>query len=164
MEGATGHTGDVPVPPSLVDRDGALLVIAARTGQQLATRRLAPMGLTVQLCGVLNRLAVGPISQHELGEQLGIDRTTMVELIDDLEARGVVVRQRNPADRRSYSIQLTPKGRTVQKRAAKAFDLAADEFFAPLKAGERHALAGMMRRLIASADEKLGKGPPSESR
>jgi len=147
----------VPVPPSLADRDGALLVIAARTGQQLAARRLAPMGLTVQLCGVLNRLAVGPISQHELGEQLGIDRTTMVEVIDDLEASGVVVRQRNSADRRSYSIQLTAKGRTVQKRAAKAFDAAADEFFGPLKARERHILADMMRRLIASADDKLGR-------
>ncbi len=147
----------MPVPPSLADRDGALLVIAARTGQQLAARRLAPMGLTVQLCGVLNRLAVGPISQHELGEQLGIDRTTMVEVIDDLEARGVVVRQRNSADRRSYSIQLTAKGRTFQKRAAKAFDAAADEFFGPLKARERHILADMMRRLIASADDKLGR-------
>ncbi len=145
------------MPPSLADRDGALLVIAARTGQQLAARRLAPMGLTVQLCGVLNRLAVGPISQHELGEQLGIDRTTMVEVIDDLEARGVVVRQRNSADRRSYSIQLTAKGRTFQKRAAKAFDAAADEFFGPLKARERHILADMMRRLIASADDKLGR-------
>ena len=145
----------MPVPPSLVDREGALLVIAARTGQQLATRRLAPLGLTVQLCGVLNRLAVGPISQHELGEQLGIDRTTMVELIDDLEAKGVVVRQRNPADRRAYSIQLTAKGRTVQKRAAAEFDAAAAEFFSPLRPGERRVLGEMMRRLITSADEKL---------
>jgi DNA-binding MarR family transcriptional regulator len=149
----------MPVPPSLADREGALLVIAARTGQQLATRRLAPLGLTVQLCGVLNRLAVGAISQHELGEQLGIDRTTMVELIDDLEAQGVVVRQRNSDDRRAYSIQLTPKGRTVQKRAARAFDAAADEFFGPLKPGERRDLADMMRRLIASADDKLAKAP-----
>ena len=113
------------------------------------------MGLTVQLCGVLNRLAVGPVSQHELGEQLGIDRTTMVELIDDLEGKGVVVRQRNPADRRAYSIRLTPKGRTVQKRASRAFDAASDEFFAALQPGERRVLGDMMRRLIASADEKL---------
>ena len=141
-----------------MDRDGALLVIAARTGQQLATRRLAPMGLTVQLCGVLNRLAVGPVSQHELGQQLGIDRTTMVEVIDDLEAKGVVVRKRNAADRRSYTIQLTPKGQTVQKRAARAFDAAADEFFGPLKPAERQGLANMMRRLIAAAGEKLGPG------
>jgi len=135
-----------------MDRDGALLVIAARTGQQLATRRLAPMGLTVQLCGVLNRLAVGPVSQHELGQQLGIDRTTMVEVIDDLEAKGVVVRKRNAADRRSYTIQLTPKGQTVQKRAATAFDAAADEFFGPLKPAERQGLANMMRPPTRSWD------------
>jgi DNA-binding MarR family transcriptional regulator len=153
----------MPVPTSLVDRDGALLVIAARTGQRLATRRLAPMGLTVQLCGVLNQLALGPTSQRELGDQLGIDRTTMVELIDDLESKGVVKRQRNPADRRSYSIVLTPKGRLVQKRAARAFDAAADEFFGPLKPGERRVLADMMRRLIASADGKLGKASPTHT-
>ncbi|TMF82218.1 MAG: winged helix DNA-binding protein [Chloroflexi bacterium] len=162
MSKRVGHNHAMPVPPSLLDRDGALLVIAARTGQQLATRRLAPMGLTVQLCGVLNRLAVGPISQHELGQQLGIDRTTMVEVVDDLEARGVVVRQRNAADRRAYSIQLTPKGRTVQKRAAKAFDAAADEFFGPLRPPERQALSEMMRRLIAAADQKLGEPSGTE--
>ncbi len=78
----------MPIPRSLADRPGALLTIAARTGQELAKSRLAPMGLNVQMCGVLNLLAQGPISQHDLGAQLGIDRTTMVELIDDLEHKG----------------------------------------------------------------------------
>lgn len=130
-------------------------MIAARTGQELAKRRLTPMGLSVQMCGVLNLLAQGPISQHALGDQLGIDRTTMVELIDVLEQQGVVVRRRNPADRRSYALSLTPRGRTVQKRASRAFDGAADEFFGPLKAAEREALADMLRRMIASADETM---------
>jgi DNA-binding MarR family transcriptional regulator len=149
----------VPIPPSLADRAGALLTIAARTGQELAGRRLAPMGLNVRLCGVLNLLAKGPISQQELGEQLGIDRTTMVELIDELEQQGVVVRRRNATDRRSYALVLTTKGRAVQKRASKAFDDAADEFFGALKPSERKQLSDMMRRLITTADEKLGKTP-----
>lgn len=130
-------------------------MIAARTGQELAGRRLAPMGLSVKLCGVLNLLAEGPISQQALGEQLGIDRTTVVELIDELEQQGVVVRRRNPADRRSYALTLTPKGRTVQKRAARVFDAAADEFFDALGPTERQALLGMLRRLISAADERL---------
>src|SRR6266478_8532909 len=125
----------------------------------LAGKRLAPMGLTVRLCGVLNLLAKGAISQQELGEQLGIDRTTIVELIDELERQGVVVRRSNAADRRSYALVLTPKGRAVQKRASKAFDEAADEFFGALKPTERQLLSDMMRRLIAAADEKLGKTP-----
>jgi DNA-binding MarR family transcriptional regulator len=149
----------MPIPPSLADRSGALLTIAARTGQELAGKRLAPMGLTVRLCGVLNLLGDGAISQQELGEQLGIDRTTIVELIDERERQGVVGRRRNAADRRSYALVLTPKGRAVQKRASKAFDAAADEFFGALKPTERQHLSDMMRRLIAAADEKLGKTP-----
>src|SRR5438552_10131812 len=153
-----GHNpAEMPIPPALADRPGALLVMAARTGQDLATRRLAPMGLSVRLCGVLNLLAEGPISQQALGEQLGIDRTTVVELIDDLEQQGVVVRRRNPSDRRSYALSLTPKGRTVQKRAARAFNAAAAEFFGPLKSAEQQALTDMLRRIIASADPQLEK-------
>src|SRR5215470_17089658 len=143
------------LPSSVANRPGALLVIAARTGQELAKRRLAPMGLTVQMCGVLIRLGEGALSQHELGRQLGIDRTTVVELIDELERRGVVERRRNPADRRSYLLTLTPKGRTFQKRAAQAFDGAADEFFRPLTPAERQTMADMLRRMILSADHQL---------
>lgn len=132
-------------------------MIAARTGQELAKARLAPMGLTVQMCGVLIRLGEGPLSQHELGEQLGIDRTTVVELIDELEKKRVVERRRNPSDRRSYLLTLTPKGRVFQKRAAQAFDGAADDFFGPLTSGERSAMADMLRRMILSADRQLEK-------
>ena len=151
------NPANMPIPPSLAKRPGALLVIAARTGQEFARRRLTPLGLTVQLCGVLNVLADGPISQHDLGEQLGIDRTTVVELIDHLEQQGVVERRRNAADRRSYQLSLTPRGRTVQKRAARVFDAAADEFFAPLRPAEKSAIADMLRRMIAAADDQLKK-------
>jgi DNA-binding MarR family transcriptional regulator len=145
----------MPIPPSLLNRPGALLTIAARTGQDLAKRRLTPLGLTVQLCGVLNMLAEGPVSQQALGEQLHIDRTTVFELIDDLERQGVVVRRRNPADRRSYNLHLTARGRTVQKRAAKAFDAAADDFFSPLGPAEQRQLVDLLRRMVLAADAKM---------
>ena len=145
----------MPLSSSVANRPGALLVIAARTGQELARRRLAPMGLSVQMCGVLIRLGEGPLSQHELGEQLGIDRTTVVELIDDLERKGVVQRRRNPEDRRSYLLTLTPKGKIFQKRAAQAFDAAADDFFGPLSKTERTAMSDMLRRMILGADRQL---------
>lgn len=132
-------------------------MIAARTGQALAGRRLEPMGLSVRLCGVLNLLAEGPISQQAIGERLGIDRTTVVEIIDELESQGVVVRKRNPADRRSYALNLTPNGKVVQKRAARVFDGAAEEFFAALSKREGDSLVEMLRRLIQAADGKVEK-------
>src|SRR5437773_9853076 len=107
----------MPIPPSLINRPGALIPIAARTGQELARRRLNPIGLSVQMCGVMNLLADGPVSQHALGAQLGIDRTTVGELIDDLEKQGVVERRRKPAHPRSYALHPTAKGRTAQKPA-----------------------------------------------
>ena len=152
----------MPIPPSLNDREGALLVIAARTGQELARRRLAPLGLSVQMCGVLNLLAEGAISQQRVGEELGIDRTTVVELIDELERKDIVVRRRNPADRRSYALVLTAHGRQVQKRAARAFDAAADVYFRPLGSAERKTLAGMLRRMIVAADAELAQDPQAQ--
>src|SRR5436305_13097693 len=146
----------MPIPPSLANRPGALLTVATRRAQELARLRLSPLGLSVQLCGVLNRLAVAPISQHDLGDQLGIDRTTMVELIDDLEKQRAVIRRRNPADRRSYALSLTPGGRALQKKAARAFDDVTDEVFAALKPAERKALSDMLRRVIDGVDGKLG--------
>lgn len=150
----------MPIPPSVAGRPGALLVIAARTGQELARRRLQPLGLSVQMCGVLNLLAEGQISQQALGEQLGIDRTTVVELIDDLEARGAVVRRRRTDDRRSYALSLTAPGKALQKRAARAFDAAAEEVFSPLKSSERAALIDMLHKVIATADRHLKELSP----
>ena len=151
----------MPIPQSILSRPGALLVIAARTGQERANARLAAMGLNVRMCGVLNLLAdEGALSQHDIGSMLNIDRTTMVELIDDLERAGIVRRESNPRDRRSHLIKLTTEGRAKQRRAMKAFDDAANEFFSPLSASERQALAGMLRRLLTPTDHPLKKSSP----
>lgn len=139
----------MPIPRSIRTRPGALLVIAARRGQERAAERLAPLGLNVRMCGVLNLLKdEGPASQQEIGEQLGIDRTTMVEIVDELERNGIVRRERSARDRRSYAVTLTPGGKAKQKRAAEAFDAAAEDFFSPLSAAEREKLLGMLTRLI----------------
>jgi DNA-binding MarR family transcriptional regulator len=144
----------MPIPASILERPGALLVIAARTGQERANARLAPLGLSVKMCGVLNLLAdQGPLSQHEIGQLLNIDRTTMVDLIDQLEREGIVKRALNPRDRRSHAVTLTVTGKAKQKRAMRAFDGAVDDFFAPLSTAERKQFAQMLRRLLGPQNE-----------
>jgi DNA-binding MarR family transcriptional regulator len=54
-----------------------------------------------------------PRSQAALAQQLGIDRTVMTYLLDDLEGAGLVARQPDPADRRSRRIAATAHGREV---------------------------------------------------
>jgi DNA-binding MarR family transcriptional regulator len=50
------------------------------------------------------------LSQSALGATLGVDRSTVVPLIDRLEARGLVVRAPSPHDRRSHALELSPAG------------------------------------------------------
>ncbi|HEY7044973.1 MAG TPA: MarR family transcriptional regulator [Nocardioidaceae bacterium] len=68
----------------------------------------------------------GPLSQRHLSDMTRINPTIMVKVVDRLEQRGWVVRERNPADRRSYAVRLTAEG-------SRAFSALSDE----LHIGER---------------------------
>src|SRR5690349_8578256 len=62
---------------------------------------LAPFGLDARELAVLAVLAAGrPLSQLEAARRLGVDRTTMVALVDTLEGKGLVERRRSEEDRR----------------------------------------------------------------
>lgn len=56
------------------------------------------------------------LNQSELGAAMGVDRSTVVAVIDRLEARRLVARKPAPADRRSYALELTAQGRALLDR------------------------------------------------
>lgn len=71
----------------------------------------AALELTPGQLGALVLIQSNPgLSQSALGAALGVDRSTVVPLIDRLEARGLVVRAASPKDRRSHALQLSPGG------------------------------------------------------
>lgn len=75
---------------------------------------VAPHDLTLGQFGVLVLIAENPgLSQSQLGQVVGIDRSTMVSVIDRLESRGWVERASSPADRRSHALRLSPAGREL---------------------------------------------------
>jgi DNA-binding MarR family transcriptional regulator len=90
----------------------------------------------------------GPLSQHELGQRICVDRTTVVAVVDDLERAGFVHRRRNPEDRRAYALEATDAGRAWAVEARKAVLEAERELLAPLSAAERKQLIGLMQRLL----------------
>jgi DNA-binding MarR family transcriptional regulator len=150
------HPSDLPaLPASLHRRLGAVLAWASENAQDVADRALEPLGLTVKHFGVMTflryeteREGKRSLSQQAIGEQLRIDRTTMVSLIDDLERLGYVRRERNPGDRRAYVITLTPAGKRAQARAEQAVDAHALEFFGRLSDSEREELHRLLETLI----------------
>ncbi len=72
---------------------------------------VAPYDITPGQFGVLILIKENTgLSQSELGTAVGIDRSTMVAVIDRLEGRGWVVRAPSPSDRRSYALELSEEG------------------------------------------------------
>jgi len=79
-----------------------------------AHRQLSTFGLTFSQFGVLEALYhLGPMSQSEIGQKILRSSGNMTMVIDNLEKRKLVKRQRNRADRRSFIIHLTDEGKKL---------------------------------------------------
>ncbi|MFF2147909.1 MarR family winged helix-turn-helix transcriptional regulator [Kitasatospora sp. NPDC058190] len=124
---------------------GRLLRQAADRFSDRLAGALAGRGVRPKDHAVLATLAAqGPSAQQALGEQLGIDRTSMVGLIDQLEAQGWVVRRRNPADRRAYRIELTEPGVRLAAELAALERQVDEDLLAGLAAADRGALGRLL--------------------
>lgn len=111
-------------------------------------RAVARFGLDSRSLAVLMAVAAaGPLNQRDLGVRLGIDRTTMVAVVDELEAAGRVQRHRLPPDRRANQIGITDSGQEVLDAADEALQHCEDEFVAGLTLREQASLARLLHKL-----------------
>jgi DNA-binding MarR family transcriptional regulator len=137
-----------PLPPSMRDRVPYLLYRASEHSHALANNMLAQVGLTARQAGILTLVIERePMTQKALGDILGIDRTTMVALIDDLERKGLVARQRHPRDRRAFLVCPTEPGQAAKAAAIAILDKQQRRFLAPLSAAEQRQLGALLKRL-----------------
>src|SRR5690349_15602383 len=88
-----------------------------------------------------------PKSQLALAHHLGVDRTAMTYLLDDLEAGGLVERRPDPADRRARRVALTERGRGRLEELKDDLRRAEDRLLEPLHDDERAVLRTLLRRL-----------------
>ncbi|WP_435174601.1 MarR family winged helix-turn-helix transcriptional regulator [Actinacidiphila sp. bgisy145] len=130
-------------------RLGYLLKHAQLRLAERAGPALAPFGLDARELAVLALLAAGhPLSQVEAARRLGVDRTTMVALVDVLEGKELVERRRSKKDRRRNVVELTELGKRVLADAEDARESAEREFLAPLGAKDAARLVEALRVLI----------------
>ncbi|MDO3705722.1 MarR family transcriptional regulator [Micromonospora sp. C28SCA-DRY-2] len=78
---------------------------------------LAELGISPRAHYVLLMARPGGLTQRQLGDRCGVDKTTMVVTLDQLEAAGLVRRQPSPSDRRARLVEVTPEGEKVLHRA-----------------------------------------------
>jgi DNA-binding MarR family transcriptional regulator len=144
------------LPSALAERVGHLLARSHFAMRQQAEEALDELGLgTAEVDCAPRHIAClkviadeGPLSQQALGRATGLDRTTMVAVIDFLEERGSVERRRNPKDRRAYALEATDKGQKWLDRAWPVLVEAEREYLAPLSASERRQLTALLQRLL----------------
>src|SRR5208283_1654532 len=80
-------------------------------------RSLAPLGLRSREFWMLAIAGRSNVSQHEIADVCGMDPSSLVAVLDGLERRGWLRRQRNPRDRRMHWVQRTEAGDRLFNRA-----------------------------------------------
>ena len=141
------HGADAGAPqPELAGRLGYLLKHAQLALAGLTAAALAPSGISGRQLAVLIAIdSAAPLSQAAAASRLGVDRTTMVALIDELEAAGLLCRQRDQADRRKNVVVLTEAGQQTLAAAQQASDAAERQFLSPLSAEQATVLRAALR-------------------
>src|SRR5919201_3366471 len=121
------------LPESLRRRTGFLVVRAYHTLRRLGSQAMSDLGVEPRHFAALPVLTeLGGGSQRQLAGELGVSEPMVVEVIDGLLDRGLVSRERNPADRRSYRLSLTEAGRATRAQAESALRAVARTFPAPI--------------------------------
>lgn len=145
---ATRATADAPV----AEFAGQLFFRLWRASHTGAAEALTTVGLTPALFGLLNVIGAreGAI-QQELGAAMGIDPSTMVSLIDQLEGAGLAKRRPSAKDRRAREIAITPKGRRLLERSRQLISQVEDHILDGLTAAERRQLLTLLRRALDAA-------------
>jgi DNA-binding MarR family transcriptional regulator len=88
-----------------------------------------------------------PGSQLAMAQRLGVDRTVMTYLLDDLETAGLVERRPDPADRRARRVVLTEAGGQRLCDVERRLRTAEEHVLGPLDPAERETLRALLRRL-----------------
>src|SRR5207249_3756558 len=113
---------------------------------------LKPSELTPKHVGVLLQVRAQPTSQQALCESIGVDASKLVGVLNDLEDEGLIVRRRDPADRRRHIVEVSKAGRSLVAAGERAIAQVEERLFAGLDAEDR----AQLHRLLAKVADTSG--------
>jgi DNA-binding MarR family transcriptional regulator len=101
-----------------------------------------------------------PLSQRDLAERLCLEKSTVSRMAAEMERKGLLVRERDPANRRLYRLRLTDRGRALHGRMASVFHEQYVRWVSAMTRAERDALlAGLPALVRAIRGEPAVSGP-----
>jgi DNA-binding MarR family transcriptional regulator len=138
--------------------DFALLVVgAARPVAERLNRAVERAGVDDMRSPygfVIRALAAAPLGLTELADRLGVTKQAAIKVVDEMQARGFLVRRPNPADRRAKVLALTEKGEAVRAAALAESRRMERELREDLGDADVEAL----RRVLLRFGERNGEG------
>jgi DNA-binding MarR family transcriptional regulator len=138
-------------PKAASHRSSALLSHLARLIRMASEHELEPLGLRPRhlIALTVMRENGGVTGQQELATELGVDRTNLVGLLNELEGEGLILRRRAPQDRRRHIVELTPAGEERLATAEAAIGAAEDDVLGALSDRQREQLFELLQQASA---------------
>ncbi|MBS0379713.1 MAG: MarR family transcriptional regulator [Proteobacteria bacterium] len=138
---------------------GALLsrvrveMLAALDGELAADKRLAPLELSAAQLIVIANLAAAdvPMSASDLCKGISYDAGAMTRMLDRLESKGLIRRNRSAQDRRLMHLELTEEGRAAYPRMREISMAVANQFLHGFTKAEARQLEGLLTRMLENA-------------
>jgi len=128
---------------------GYLLRCAHQFAVAVVAEHLTPLNLTsVQFATLVAVNDVPGLDATRLAALVNYDRPTLTGVIDRLEAKGLLTRQPDPADRRARLLFLTPEGRKALAEADRAAHRSRDVLLDPLAPEERRQFMLLLEKLV----------------
>ncbi|KAB1927979.1 winged helix-turn-helix transcriptional regulator [Micromonospora sp. ALFpr18c] len=109
---------------------------------------LSGLGISTRAYCVLERGLTGELTQSQLGELCGIDKTTMVVTLDELERAGLAERRMSETDRRARIVRVTLKGEQMVAEAGEIVARLQAEILSTVPARDRKVFLDVLGRLI----------------
>jgi DNA-binding MarR family transcriptional regulator len=129
---------------------GNLNWLLSHAAHALATEiavALAPLGLGGRGFCVLATALGRELTQKELGAEVGIDKTTLVVTLDELESLGYAERRTSSSDRRARVVCVTEAGAQKVAEGQAVVEAVQDDVLASLPGDERAAFLSALKRL-----------------
>ena len=128
-------------------------MLAALDGELAADKRLAPLGISSAQFIVIAMLAASsePMSASNLCKGISYDAGAMTRMLDRLESKGLIRRNRSAQDRRLTYLELTEEGRAVYPRMREISMAVANHFLHGFTKTEARQLEGLLGRMFENA-------------
>lgn len=148
-------TDEFKIHPELLSSLGYCLSKSSQIIKERFDQELEKYDLITAQAGLLNILFHSPpINQLELGSSIGIDKATMVKLIDGLENLGYVERTTNTNDRRAKLVTITKIGRKLSEELQRCRKGIEEDLLADFTKKEREAIRSYMAKMLVSFNSK----------